>query len=152
MNAPVNKSNIRWMDAVVLVFAVSIGAAVLSGSHKTKAPVVASVPQPEPVIALSLIVNTPPAPPPGLTVHYSPKLTTITPRVKVALLMDETLYPSANPALNCINVDTDSDDKTIVLKGTVQTEAMKKRAEAITRKASQEASYKIDNQLTILKR
>jgi len=86
----------------------------------------------------------------GQAVKHTGKVMTVTPTVKAALLKDETLYPSGNATLNTINVDTGSDGQTIVLKGTVQTNDMKKHAEEVAKGAAPDATYKIDNQLTVV--
>jgi osmotically-inducible protein OsmY len=61
--------------------------------------------------------------------------------VKMALIDDDTIDADE------INVDTHHETKTVVLKGTVPTAAMKAAAERV---ASREAEgYKIDNQLVV---
>lgn len=87
----------------------------------------------------------------GEVATHAGKVVTVTPTVKNALLKDETLYPTSNPGLNSINVDTGSDGQTIILKGTVQTNEMKKHAEEIAKAASPGGSYKIENKLTVVK-
>ena len=64
--------------------------------------------------------------------------------VKSALIADKNVDTSA------INVDTISDTKTVVLRGSVPTEAMKKRAEQIARRES--PGYTVDNQLAVVPR
>ncbi len=87
----------------------------------------------------------------GEVATHAGKVVTVTPTVKNALLKDDMLYPNSNPGLNSINVDTGSDGQTIILKGTVQTNEMKKHAEEIAKAASPGGSYKIDNKLTVVK-
>ena len=87
----------------------------------------------------------------GEVATHAGKVVTVTPTVKAALLKDDMLYPNSNPSLNSINVDTGSDGQTIILKGTVQTNEMKKHAEEIAKAASPGGSYKVDNQLTVAK-
>ena len=87
----------------------------------------------------------------GQVAHTPVKVLTITPTVKSALLRDDTLYPKGNENLNKINVDTDSDGQTIHLKGTVNTNEMKKKAEQIAKDAVKDKGerYKISNELTV---
>ena len=85
----------------------------------------------------------------GQAVKHTGKVMTVTPTVKAALLKNETLYPTGNASLNSINVDTGSDGQTIILKGTVKTNDMKKLAEDIAKKASPDGSYKIQNELKV---
>ena len=146
MNRPTNVPNRAWMDAVAVILAASIGAAFLTYTSNNNTPVAPAIPQ---------RIQTPspsPLSPPPINRQYTRKVMLVTPIVKAALLKDDTLYPCNNPALNMINVDTDSEGATIVLKGTVQTEAMKELAGEIAKNAPVGASYKVDNQLTIRKR
>ncbi len=85
----------------------------------------------------------------GQVVKHAGKVATVTPTVKAALLKNETLYPTGNATLNKINVDTASDGQTIILKGNVQTNDMKKLAEDIAKKASPDGSYKVQNELMV---
>jgi osmotically-inducible protein OsmY len=62
--------------------------------------------------------------------------------VKTAILADKTIDASA------INVDTNQDKKTVVLRGSVPTEAQKQKAGMIAKDNA--SSYTIDNQLTIV--
>ena len=84
-------------------------------------------------------------------VKHGVKVVTITPKVKAALLRDDTLYPSNNAALNKINVDTTSDGQTIRLSGTVKSNDMKIKAEEIAKDTlkGESTPYKIDNQLKV---
>lgn len=145
MNSPTNVPNRAWMDAVAVILVASIGAAFLTHTSNNKTPVAAPIPQ---------LIQTPSSSPlsPPINRQDTRKVMLVTPIVKAALLKDDTLYPPSNPALNTMNVDTDSEGATIVLKGTVQTEAMKKLAGEIAKNAPVGASYKVDNQLTIRKR
>lgn len=61
--------------------------------------------------------------------------------VKAKLMADETV-DSSN-----INVDTFAETRTVVLRGTVPTEAQKKAAERIARNEAE--GYKVDNQLKV---
>ena len=61
--------------------------------------------------------------------------------VKSAIIADKTIDSGA------IDVDTNQETKTVVLRGTVPTEAQKQKAEEIARKNA--TSYKIDNQLVV---
>ena len=61
--------------------------------------------------------------------------------VKAAIIADKTIDSGA------IDVDTNQETKTVVLRGTVPTEAQKQKAEEIARKNA--TSYKIDNQLVV---
>jgi osmotically-inducible protein OsmY len=62
--------------------------------------------------------------------------------VKTAILADKTIDASA------INVDTYQDKKTVVLRGSVPTEAQKQKAGMIAKDNA--SSYTIDNQLTVV--
>jgi osmotically-inducible protein OsmY len=64
--------------------------------------------------------------------------------VKSALIADKDIDTSA------INVDTISETKTVVLRGSVPTEAMKERAEMIARRDS--PGYTVQNQLAVVPR
>ena len=64
--------------------------------------------------------------------------------VKSAILADKTIDAGA------IDVDTYGDTKTVVLRGSVPTEAQKERAEQIARKNA--PNYKIDNKLAVVPR
>jgi len=61
--------------------------------------------------------------------------------VKAAIIADKTIDSGA------IDVDTYQDKKTVVLRGTVPTQAQKDKAEEIARKNA--TGYKIDNQLVV---
>jgi osmotically-inducible protein OsmY len=61
--------------------------------------------------------------------------------VKSAIIADKTIDSGA------IDVDTFQDKKTVVLRGTVPTQAQKDKAEEIARKNA--TGYKIDNQLVV---
>jgi len=61
--------------------------------------------------------------------------------VKSAIIADKTIDSGA------IDVDTNQDTKTVVLRGVVPTQAQKDKAEEIARKHA--TSYKIDNQLVV---
>ena len=61
--------------------------------------------------------------------------------VKSAIIADKTIDSGA------IDVDTNQDAKTVVLRGTVPTEAQKQKAEEIARKNA--TGYKIDNRLVV---
>jgi osmotically-inducible protein OsmY len=61
--------------------------------------------------------------------------------VKAAIIADKTIDSGA------IDVDTNQDTKTVVLRGVVPTQAQKDKAEEIARKNA--TSYKIDNQLVV---
>ncbi len=61
--------------------------------------------------------------------------------VKSAIIADKTIDSGA------IDVDTYQDKKTVVLGGTVPTQAQKDKAEEIARKNA--TGYKIDNQLVV---
>ena len=84
----------------------------------------------------------------GQVATHTGKVLTVTPTVKAALLRDDTLYPKGNENLNKINVDMDSDGQTVHLKGMVQTNDMKKKAEQIAKGAAK-GDYKISNELTV---
>jgi predicted small secreted protein len=62
--------------------------------------------------------------------------------VKSAILADKTVDAGA------IDVDTYGDKKTVVLRGSVPTEAQKARAEEIARKNA--PNYRIENQLAVV--
>jgi osmotically-inducible protein OsmY len=62
--------------------------------------------------------------------------------VKTAILADKTIDASS------INVDTDQDKKTVVLRGSVPTEAQKQKAGMIAQ--ANASSYTIDNQLAVV--
>jgi hyperosmotically inducible protein len=62
--------------------------------------------------------------------------------VKSAILADKTIDAGA------IDVDTYADTKTVVLRGSVPTEAQKARAEQIAREHA--PSYKVDNRLAVV--
>ena len=62
--------------------------------------------------------------------------------VKTAIIADKTVDAGA------IDVDTYADKKTVVLRGSVPTEAQKSRAEQIAREHA--PNYKIDNQLAVV--
>ena len=64
--------------------------------------------------------------------------------VKSALIADKDIDTSA------INVDTISETKTVVLRGSVPTAAMKQRAEMIARRES--PGYTVENQLAVVPR
>ncbi len=87
----------------------------------------------------------------GQAIKHTGKVMTITPKVKMALLRDDTLYPSSNPSLNKIDVDTGSDGQTVYLKGTVKSADMKKRAEQIAMKTlkDEKTTYKVTNELQV---
>ncbi|MGE3275743.1 MAG: BON domain-containing protein [Vicinamibacterales bacterium] len=62
--------------------------------------------------------------------------------VKAALIADDTVDADD------INVDTNHETKTVVLRGSVPTEAQKDEAERIAREEA--PGYRIDNQLTVM--
>jgi hyperosmotically inducible protein len=62
--------------------------------------------------------------------------------VKTAIIADKTVDAGA------IDVDTYADTKTVVLRGSVPTEAQKARAEQIAREHA--PNYKIDNKLAVV--
>lgn len=62
--------------------------------------------------------------------------------VKAAIIADKTIDAGA------IDVDTYADTKTVVLRGSVPTEAQKSRAEQIAREHA--SGYKIDNKLAVV--
>jgi osmotically-inducible protein OsmY len=62
--------------------------------------------------------------------------------VKTAIIADKTIDAGA------IDVDTYADTKTVVLRGSVPTEAQKSRAEQIAREHA--TGYKIDNKLAVV--
>jgi len=62
--------------------------------------------------------------------------------VKSAIIADKTIDAGA------IDVDTYADTKTVVIRGSVPTEAQKARAEQIAREHA--PNYKIDNQLAVV--
>ena len=64
--------------------------------------------------------------------------------VKTAIIADKTIDAGA------IDVDTYASTKTVVLRGSVPTEAQKTRAEQIAREHA--PSYKIDNKLAVVPR
>jgi osmotically-inducible protein OsmY len=64
--------------------------------------------------------------------------------VKSAIIADKTIDAGA------IDVDTYADTKTVVLRGSVPTEAQKARAEQIAREHA--TGYKIDNRLAVVPR
>jgi hyperosmotically inducible periplasmic protein len=64
--------------------------------------------------------------------------------VKSAIIADKTIDAGA------IDVDTFADTKTVVLRGSVPTEAQKARAEQIAREHA--PNYKIDNKLAVVPR
>ncbi len=64
--------------------------------------------------------------------------------VKTALVADKEIDSSA------INVDTVAETKTVVLRGSVPTEAMKERAEMIAKRES--PGYKVTNDLMVASR
>ena len=64
--------------------------------------------------------------------------------VKSAIIADKTVDAGA------IDVDTYADTKTVVLRGSVPTEAQKARAEQIAREHA--PNYKIDNKLAVVPR
>lgn len=71
----------------------------------------------------------------------------LTPKVKNALVADKSIDAST------INVDTKSEKDTVVLRGSVRSEAEKKRASTIAQQALKDAKspFKIKNQLTVAK-
>jgi osmotically-inducible protein OsmY len=62
--------------------------------------------------------------------------------VKTAILADKTIDAGA------IDVDTNADTKTVVIRGSVPTEAQKARAEQIAREHA--PNYKIENRLAVV--
>jgi osmotically-inducible protein OsmY len=64
--------------------------------------------------------------------------------VKSAIIADKTIDAGA------IDVDTFADTKTVVLRGSVPTEAQKARAEQIAREHA--PNYKVDNRLAVVPR
>ena len=64
--------------------------------------------------------------------------------VKAAILADKTIDADA------VDVDTYADTKTVVLRGSVPTEAQKARAEQIAHEHA--PSYKVDNKLAVVPR
>lgn len=69
----------------------------------------------------------------------------LTPKVKNALIADKTIDAST------INVDTKGTKDAVVLRGSVPSEAVKKKAEQITKKVltDSQSTYKVINQLTV---
>jgi hypothetical protein len=82
-----------------------------------------------------------PAPAPGPTAGERAGAATETFDVKAALIADKTVDASD------INVDTFAETKTVVLRGTVPTEAQKDTAERIAIREAE--GYKVNNQLTV---
>lgn len=87
----------------------------------------------------------------GQVVKHAGKVLKITPKVKSALLRDETLYPTSNPGMNKIDVDTGSDGATVYLRGTVKSAEMKQRASEIAQKTlkDEKTTYKVVNELQV---
>ena len=87
----------------------------------------------------------------GMAVKHTGKILTITPKVKAALLRDDTLYPKGNEPMNKIDVDTTSDGQTIRLSGTVKSSDMKTKAGNIAKSTlkNESETYKIDNELKV---
>jgi len=69
----------------------------------------------------------------------------LTPKIKNALVADKSIDAST------IDVDTSGEKDTVVLKGTVRSQAEKQKAETVARKALQDAnsSFKLRNDLTV---
>lgn len=88
----------------------------------------------------------------GQAMKHTGKVLTITPKVKMALLRDDTLFPSDNPSLSKIDVDTGSDGQTVYLKGTVKSADLKKRAGQIATQTlkDEQTSYKVENDLKVV--
>ena len=85
----------------------------------------------------------------GEVATHTGKVLTITPKVKSALLVDKTIYPTADASK--INVDTDSDGVTIHIKGSVPNNEAKKKATEVAKAAvaGEKTQYKISNELTV---